>query len=687
MAEILSMEPQKNFFEKIIITIKRAGNPKSFGMVALLAIVAAVPITAYLSQQNQDVRNRAQEEHPQQTQQKSVPDEILVKFSPGASAEAKQKITNEHALEVLETIPQIDVLRVKVNEQSKDKVLEALSHNPNVEFAEPNYLLEELDTPNDPYAQKTVQWNLHKISNPIAWDISKGDPGVVVALVDSGVFAAHEDLVGKIVPGYNCVKGTTDTFDGTGHGTVSAGIIGAITNNGIGVASVGRNVSVMPLVVVNPADGFTSLADMAKAVLYAAGCDTTGATTNCGVPRAKVITISLGGPAQSPTVQSAVNYAWEKGLVIAAASGNSASCCVFYPAAADNVIGVGASTGSDNKAGFSTIDDSDPTTPVKLDVLAPGQGIYSTNNQGGYDAYGGTSFASPHVGALAALILSANPTLTNQQVVDIITSTADDLTFTTGWDNETGYGRINAGRALAKATNNTTITIPDTTSPQIKITSPLQDATVSGTITFAADVRDNMGATKVEFYSAYYEQDGRETQRLIGQDTSAPSFSIPWNTTSVPNGQATIWVSAYDAAGNLGTVGRLTVTVNNSGSIPTAIPTPTSAPIFTPTPTLGITSLSITNMLVSNITSTSAKITWNTTGVTSTSKVLYSTDLNSVSTSSAYIENLTPTQNHAITLTGLSKATTYYYQVISQDAQGNVVKSTVARGTKFKTSR
>jgi thermitase len=378
----------------------------------------------------------------------SIPGEILVKFRTGVDDHAKQNVRSEHGLSVLETLPQIGVERLKVPEQVKEKVLQALSNNPNVEFAEPNFPAEQLDTPNDPLYYLDDfhyggQWNLFKIQASEAWNISQGDPSVVVAVLDNGVMANHVDLLGKVTDtGYNVAENNnnTNSISYFTHGTSVAGIIGAVTNNGLFVASLGRNVRIQPIKVTD-SEGFSTYSILANGIIYATDHE------------AKVINISMGNTTSSRTLDSAVNYAWKNNKIVVGSAGNTGTCCqVYYPGASTNAIAVGASSPEDTREDYSTYGSAiDLVAPGTVRVLDSSDGITSL-----YAGGTGTSFSSPHVSALAALIYSVNPNLTNQQVVDIMTSTAVDL-GTPGKDNETGYGRINAFAALTKAVNTTSV--------------------------------------------------------------------------------------------------------------------------------------------------------------------------------------------------------------------------------------
>ncbi|MBI4498081.1 MAG: S8 family serine peptidase [Chloroflexi bacterium] len=403
---------------------------------------------------------------------------FLVKFQPGTPAEAIRRAHAQSGAVELDSIPQIGVRRMRVPPGASTAEMVALyQQHPNVVYAESNFLMGEQDAPNDPDFVAGLQWNLEIIGAPLAWDIATGSAAVVVAVADSGVYAAHEDLAAKLTAGYNFVDGTTDTADVTGHGTRVAGIAGAATNNATGMAGLARLNPVMPLRVVNTS-GYSSYYLVSQAIVYAADHG------------AKAINISLGGTDPSASLQDAVNYGWNQGMVLAAAAGNYGARGVLYPAACDNVLGVGASTADDLKAGFSNYGPG-------LDVLAPGQGVEATEASGGYGAVFGTSFASPHVAALAALLASANPALTNWQVVDLITGTARDL-GTPGWDEYTGYGRIDAAAAVQQAVR----TAPDPTATPTPTPSPTATATPTPTPTATATPTPTATAgTKTETFS------------------------------------------------------------------------------------------------------------------------------------------------------------------------------------------
>ena len=465
--------------------------------------------------------------------QTSIPDgsyvagELLIAPKPGVSDSTLESLYKSHGGQKIKTLSQINVHHVKVPAQSLDAIESALRGSPRVQFVEKNYVAQTNLVPNDPGYPS--QWHLSKISATAGWDITTGSPNVPVAVIDSGVDPAHPDLASNLIPGHNFLSGNTDTHDVLGHGTAVAGTAAAVTNDGIGVAGVAWFNTIMPLVVVSSSN-YATYADIATAVNYAADHSV------------KVINMSLGGTSYSSTLQSAVNYAWSKGLVIVAAAGNNSSSAYFYPAALSNVVAVSATDGSDNPASFTNFGNW-------ITVAAPGTSIYTTTNGGGYGNWQGTSFSAPQVAALAALLFSRNPALTNQKVVDLIKNNADDL-GATGFDPYYGWGRINVYRALAAA--QTVVNL------SVSLTSPSNNSTVTGLVTVSASVSSQNPIAKVEFYV-----DGA----LNATDTTNP-YSFTWDTTGL-SGSHTLFAKAYDSAGNTATSPTTTV---NVGSIDTTPP-------------------------------------------------------------------------------------------------------------------
>jgi len=240
----------------------------------------------------------------------------------------------------------------------------------------------------------------------------------------------HPDLSDHLIPGYNIVDDNTQPQDDVGHGTHVAGVISAIVNNNRGVAGMTWMNPVLPVKVLD-SSGAGSTYAVARGVIWA---------TDHG---AKVINMSLGNYADANFLHDAVKYAFDHDVVLIAASGNDNTDKPGYPAAYPEVLAVAATDSDKNKAPFSNYGDY-------IDVAAPGVNIASTFPDNQYAALSGTSMASPHVTALAALIRSANPSLKNTEVMDIIRKSAQDL-GPNGKDPYYGYGQIDVENALRLA--------------------------------------------------------------------------------------------------------------------------------------------------------------------------------------------------------------------------------------------
>jgi subtilisin family serine protease len=438
---------------------------------------------------------------------------------------------------------QVGVRVLRVPPGRREAVLAALRNNPDFEFVEKDSIATPTATVNDTYYSS--QWHLPKIACPTAWDITQGQASVVIAIIDSGVNLAHPDLALNLVPGRDLYWNDTDPSDDYGHGTAVAGSAAACGNNSTGVAGVAWKSCVMPL-KVTASDGATSLSLLAQAVLYAADHG------------ARVINMSFASPSSSISLQNAIDYAWSRNVVIVASAGNYANSTPQYPAACTNVVAVSSTQSNDTLASSSSYGSF-------VTLAAPGVTIWTTDMNGNYCAKSGTSFSSPIVAGVAALVASANPALSNAEIVDILKNTADDL-GASGYDPYFGHGRINASRAVQAASGGTPP--PDTTAPAVSITSPAAGATVSGTVTVNISATDDVAVTKIELYA-----DGT----LVGSSTTAPA-SIAWDTTSLTAGSHTLQALAYDAANNVGASSSVTVDVQNSPADTTAPTTQISSP-------------------------------------------------------------------------------------------------------------
>jgi subtilisin family serine protease len=391
-----------------------------------------------------------------------VPGEIIIGFKDTISVSKNQEIISlliESENGVLkETDNKLNLVKVDVEPGTEISFIENIKHDPNVKYAEPNYLAYASVIPNDP--RWNQQYGPANIKCPEGWDESTGSSNVVIAIIDTGVDYTHEDLADDIVDGYDFVDINFNDYDSNiyrfrdspvspyyddykthdddpmdivGHGTHCAGIAGAVTNNSIGVAGVSWDCKIMPVrtgflceVYWNGAwyeVGLFEYDDVKDAIEYAAD------------QGADVISMSFGGP-DSYMIKNACNYAYNKGCVLVGASGNEAKAVVTYPARYDKVIAVGAIDDDNERCSFSN-------RGPNLELVAPGENIMSTLPGDSYGYKGGTSMACPHAAGVAALAISRYPSYSNQQIRQLLRDSADDLGLS-GRDDEYGYGRVDA---------------------------------------------------------------------------------------------------------------------------------------------------------------------------------------------------------------------------------------------------
>lgn len=285
-------------------------------------------------------------------------------------------------------------------------------------------------SPTDPLAGQ--QWGLAAIGAPQVWQFSQG-AGVTVAVVDSGS-GPHPDLesnreTGKTIISLIESDGATDVDFKDGHGTHVAGIIGAVADNGIGIAGVAPKARLLPVHVLD-SEGSGDSRDVARGIRYAADSG------------ARVINLSLGGPIESSSLTSAVQYAVDKGVLVVAASGNGfPDAAPKWPAASNLTLAV-TSTDINNNVGIFA------QRGEYIDIAAPGVNIVSTALNG-YKSLSGTSMSAAYVSGAAALLFSAQPAITSLQVRDILLRTATDLGVA-GRDTTFGVGLVNLPAAFAE---------------------------------------------------------------------------------------------------------------------------------------------------------------------------------------------------------------------------------------------
>ncbi|BCY13908.1 S8 family serine peptidase [Actinoplanes sp. L3-i22] len=340
-------------------------------------------------------------------------------------------------------------VRTATDKKSATELVEQAQKAENAVGVEVDAKAVALDAPSGTDLYRGQQWDLAAMRATDAWQKSTG-AGVTVAVIDTGVDATNVDLAGKVLTGWDA---TTDkaggNIDPNGHGTHVAGTIGAVTGNTVGVSSVAPDTKILPVRVLG-ANGSGYMSDAAEGIVWAADNG------------AQVINMSLGSSSKLTAVSNAVAYARSKGVTVVAAAGNErgSGSPISYPAADAGVIAVAATDSSDKVASYSN-------AGSYVDVAAPGSAILSTYPSAlgkSYATMSGTSMASPHVAALAALLKAAQPSLTPDQIEQAMEKSAVDL-GTAGKDNDFGYGRVDAVAALAAVTTSAPTTAPTTKAP------------------------------------------------------------------------------------------------------------------------------------------------------------------------------------------------------------------------------
>jgi thermitase len=420
--------------------------------ILLLTLVGAVLFAytgAVLAQQTTPDEDSAEKEDSASAEAKSVEEEpvageVLVKFKDSVASQAKAQTHEEKGGEVKETIPNIEVDVVEVPEGEEEEKVAQYEADSNVEFAEVNGTYRAVAkepeaefTPNDPnYSQ---QWQYPKVEANQAWDQTRGNSSVNIAILDTGIDQSHEDLASKLGAQQDFTGSASGVEDNQGHGTHVAGSSAAISNNSKGVAGTCQDCTLMNGKVLNDS-GNGAYSWIANGIIWAADNN------------AKVINMSLGGTGASSTLENAVNYASNKGVVVVAAAGNNNQSSPFYPAFYDKAIAVGSTDSGDTKSDFSNYG-------TWVDVAAPGSFIHSTapdhNNAiwGSGVKYGtisGTSMATPHVAGLAGLVFSKQGLCSDNTCVrqKIESSIVDRSVLNNTGSIDWSKARINANKAL-----------------------------------------------------------------------------------------------------------------------------------------------------------------------------------------------------------------------------------------------
>ena len=558
-------------------------------------------------------------------------DRIIVKYRDGSTTQMQAASTNSRALQRQSALDSsgarfnvrmthlrgtalgANVLRLDHHMTNADAAALArdiAAADPDVEYAEPDRILRPLFTPNDTYYAS--QWHYYEstagLNLPAAWDLSTGT-GIVVAVIDTG-YRPHADLAANIVPGYDFITDTAVSNDGNGrdadasdpgdaivagecgsgyptqdqssswHGTHVAGTIAAVTNNGTGVAGVAFGAKVQPVRVLGKCGGYTS--DIADAIIWASGGTVSGVPAN--TTPARVLNLSLGGSgACDTTTQNAINSARSRNAVVVVAAGNSnANAANYSPASCTGIVTVAAVNRSGGRAYYSNYGSV-------VEVAAPGgdmtsaaaNGILSTLNAGtttpGADVYAyyqGTSMATPHVAGVVALMLAKNASLTPDQVITMLQSTARAFPATC---SQCGAGIVDAAAAVKAAIAGGGGGGGSTTVAEVESNNTLATAqtigtagtTVNGSFSSKTDtdyykvvlpagktLTATLTPNASSDYDLYlYNSAGTQLARSVNGKGAADTVTY----TNTGGSSATLYVRAYYYSGSTGTAGTYTL--------------------------------------------------------------------------------------------------------------------------------
>lgn len=348
-----------------------------------------------------------------------IPGEWIVKW--------KGKAKKSPYYEILDVQEKFQTGKVRFFPQYRERAAEILKQDPDVLHYQPNTRVKAEALFNDPGLGD--QYYLTKTKMDQAMAKVAVTPNFTIALVDTGVDLSHPELKGHLRNGINLLEKGAPPVDDNGHGTQLAGIVAATRNNKEGIAGILSGASLLPIKALDnlgSGDSYTVAAGIRKAVDLGA----------------KIVMLSLSDPSYSKDMEDAVRYAETKGVLLVAATGNNGER-VSYPAAYPTVLAVGSVDGNNGISAFSN-------RGPEIDVVAPGEKIYTTTLGSGYGLASGTSLAVPQVAGLAGLIMNKDPHFTPAQVRDLIRHTATDL-GPAGWDQETGFGLIDAMKGITAA--------------------------------------------------------------------------------------------------------------------------------------------------------------------------------------------------------------------------------------------
>lgn len=387
-----------------------------------------------------------------------VPGHVLVHFDAGTSGADQTALEHANDASVVGQVADLGVKVLAVPVGAEQHVIDALQRSGKVQYAELDGLAQATMTPNDP--EWSQQWGLSKMNVPTVWDTTTGTSSVVVADLDTGVDGTQPDLQGKLVAGWNFISNTASPADDNGHGTATAGVIGAVTNNAAGIAGTCPLCLVMPVKVLD-SSASGSWSGIANGITWA---------TDHG---ARILNMSLSSTSDTSTLHSAVQYAASHGAIVVGSAGNNGNSTPVYPAAYPEALSVAGTTSSDGLYSWSDYGSW-------VNIAAPGC-TYATRVGGSYSSFCGTSASAPFVSGVLGLMLSAQPSASMDTLVQRLESTATSI------GSAVQYGRVDAAAAMSAAGGQgTPAPSPSPTPSPTSSASTTTSASFGGTLTTRA---------------------------------------------------------------------------------------------------------------------------------------------------------------------------------------------------------
>jgi subtilisin family serine protease len=491
----------------------------------------------------------------------AAPDELIVKIKEGGDLSA---LAAKYGARIASRNEKLSTVLLKFPQGADLASLQKkLKDEPFVGYAERNVALQAATLPNDPKFTSQKSY-IQATQVDKAWDVTTGSPNVTIAIIDTGVDTSHPDLKPNLVPGWNTISNSTNVSDDNGHGTHTAGVAAAAYNNAVGIAGVAGTSKIMPVKALG-SQGSGWANDVAEGVIWAADHG------------ARVISMSFGTSQNLAELQDAITYAYRKGAVVLAPTGNSGSdgCSSVrprYPAAMNHVVAVASmNTATKSRSAFANCG-------PYVDISAPGENVITTERYSSYSTpaaqstswtpNNGTSLSTAYAAGVAALVLSQRPQLSPDQVEQALedSATTTNTAPNVYWNQETGFGLINAFKALTQPVDSGKAGL-DLIGP-----STILASLVNGGVSFSFQLDQDAPVT-LKVYQKSADKNVLVKTLLNQKPMTAGLHEIPWDLfgedgSKVADGSYHIEMQAYDAAGQATPIQRDWFAVDNVNGPP-----------------------------------------------------------------------------------------------------------------------